>query len=364
MSIFIRNSALKITVVLIAAICLATFFVLDFESHVKAPESALLSAPAVIEPSNPEPVVVQSQAKLLAEYADRKVPLESKVDKSNSIEYNLALDQRRADSQKKTLELDGAKTGQLNNIGYGEEKPKDAGSNKVPLPQSTPTVVSTAKGAAPLPENSIKPSTGKPIMEHTEIAVGTEVPWVVNKPPKIYAESKVPIEVVLQPGRTQEFLSKTLKNDVGNKFVGGVIAGGAEYTKRMRASLTGDKDEFEIISLPEKSDGWQKVELDRPTRWMWNVTPKKTGKLMLYVTIESDFGDGVRNSLPKPHEIEVEVSWVYVTHIGWRFIKENYDVLAGIFAALGAMLTWILKHRKRTQAASRKAEHIAVPPHE
>ncbi len=321
----------------------------------------------VVAASAPTPAV-QQHTKSSSKHADREVHLEGKIDKRDSAEYNLGLDQRRADNVKEKLELGGKKANQLHVLSYGEERPKAIDHNGAMVTAQPLTSEAKAKAgsvAVMTPENHTKPpidkSMTKGIGETPEIAIGTEVPWVVNKPPKIYAESNVPIEVVLQPGKAQEFLSRILKNDVGNKFVGSVITGGAEYTKRMRASLTGDKDEFEIIPLPEKSDGWQKIELDHPTRWAWNVTPKKTGKLMLYVTIESDFGDGVRHSLPKPHEIEVEVSWVYVIHIGWQFIKENYDVLAGIFAALGAILTWILKRRKRTL---RRAERIAVPPHD
>ena len=68
--------------------------------------------------------MVQAHAKYLAGHSNRNVRLEGNCDERGSNEYNLSLGQRRADGVKKMLELGGAKTSQLDNVSYGEEKPR------------------------------------------------------------------------------------------------------------------------------------------------------------------------------------------------------------------------------------------------
>ncbi|MBI3479160.1 MAG: peptidoglycan-associated lipoprotein Pal [Nitrosomonadales bacterium] len=74
--------------------------------------------------------IVAAHAKYLSEHSDRKVRIEGNADERGSNEYNLALGQRRADSVKKMLELGGAKSGQIETISYGEEKPKATGHDE------------------------------------------------------------------------------------------------------------------------------------------------------------------------------------------------------------------------------------------
>ena len=52
-----------------------------------------------------------------------KVRIEGNADDRGTIEYNLALGQRRADSVREYLGSLGANTGALEVISYGEEKP-------------------------------------------------------------------------------------------------------------------------------------------------------------------------------------------------------------------------------------------------
>jgi len=75
--------------------------------------------------------LVRAHAQYLAEHSDRNVRLEGNCDERGSNEYNLALGQRRADGVMKMLELGGAKTGQLESVSYGEEKPRGFGHSEV-----------------------------------------------------------------------------------------------------------------------------------------------------------------------------------------------------------------------------------------
>ena len=74
--------------------------------------------------------MVQAHGQYLAEHADRNVRVEGNADERGSNEYNLALGQRRANGVKKMLVLSGAKSGQIETVSYGEEKPKASGHNE------------------------------------------------------------------------------------------------------------------------------------------------------------------------------------------------------------------------------------------
>ena len=52
------------------------------------------------------------------------------TDARGSREYNLALDQKRADAVMKGLEVLGASPSQLEAVSYGKEKPKAEGSTQ------------------------------------------------------------------------------------------------------------------------------------------------------------------------------------------------------------------------------------------
>lgn len=65
-----------------------------------------------------------AHGKYLADHSARKVRVEGNCDERGSTEYNLGLGQRRADSVKKMLVLDGANAAQVSTISYGEEKPR------------------------------------------------------------------------------------------------------------------------------------------------------------------------------------------------------------------------------------------------
>ncbi|MEO8331416.1 MAG: peptidoglycan-associated lipoprotein Pal [Gallionella sp.] len=83
--------------------------------------------------------VVQAHAEYLSQHSDRKVRLEGNCDERGSNEYNLALGQRRADGVKKMLVLGGARTGQIETVSYGEEKPRATAHNEAAWSQNRRT---------------------------------------------------------------------------------------------------------------------------------------------------------------------------------------------------------------------------------
>jgi peptidoglycan-associated lipoprotein len=62
--------------------------------------------------------------------ADVQVQMEGHCDERGTVEYNLALGQRRADSSKDYLVSLGMKAEQISTISFGEERPADPGNDE------------------------------------------------------------------------------------------------------------------------------------------------------------------------------------------------------------------------------------------
>ena len=67
--------------------------------------------------------VVNNHAQYLSDYPDIKVRLEGHADERGSREYNIALGERRAESVRRLLLLQGVGANQVSMISYGEELP-------------------------------------------------------------------------------------------------------------------------------------------------------------------------------------------------------------------------------------------------
>lgn len=74
--------------------------------------------------------VVEAHARFLRDNANRKVLVQGNADERGSREYNLALGQRRADAIKSRMTLLGAKSGQIESVSLGEEKPRCADASE------------------------------------------------------------------------------------------------------------------------------------------------------------------------------------------------------------------------------------------
>jgi peptidoglycan-associated lipoprotein len=79
----------------------------------------------------PEDVeTLKQNAALLARYPKVKIQIEGHCDERGTVQYNLALGERRANSAKQYLITLGISADRLGTISYGEEKPADAGHNE------------------------------------------------------------------------------------------------------------------------------------------------------------------------------------------------------------------------------------------
>lgn len=73
--------------------------------------------------------VVSAHGRFLASNATVRVRLEGHSDERGSREYNIALGERRAQTVKKALALQGVQDSQIAIVSYGEERPAAAGSD-------------------------------------------------------------------------------------------------------------------------------------------------------------------------------------------------------------------------------------------
>jgi peptidoglycan-associated lipoprotein len=80
--------------------------------------------------------IVSAHAKYLAANATVRVRLEGHTDERGSREYNIGLGERRAQSARRALLLQGATESQLSTVSYGAERPAAAGSNEAAWTQN------------------------------------------------------------------------------------------------------------------------------------------------------------------------------------------------------------------------------------
>jgi len=81
-----------------------------------------------IRPGDAE--ILKENAALLSKYRTAKVQIEGHCDERGTIEYNLALGERRANSTKKYLISLGVSSDRISTISYGKERPLDPGHNE------------------------------------------------------------------------------------------------------------------------------------------------------------------------------------------------------------------------------------------
>jgi peptidoglycan-associated lipoprotein len=74
--------------------------------------------------------ILKENAALLKKYSNIKIQIEGHCDERGTVEYNLALGERRANSAKNYLVSLGVSQARISTISYGKEKPLDPGHNE------------------------------------------------------------------------------------------------------------------------------------------------------------------------------------------------------------------------------------------
>jgi peptidoglycan-associated lipoprotein len=81
-----------------------------------------------IRPGDAE--ILKENGALLKKYPKVKIQIEGHCDERGTVEYNLALGERRANSTKKYLASLGVSPDRISTISYGKERPLDPGHNE------------------------------------------------------------------------------------------------------------------------------------------------------------------------------------------------------------------------------------------
>ena len=74
--------------------------------------------------------VIEAHGRRLASSSNLQVRLEGHTDERGSREYNIGLGERRAQSVRRALMLQGANASQITTVSYGEERPAATGSDE------------------------------------------------------------------------------------------------------------------------------------------------------------------------------------------------------------------------------------------
>jgi peptidoglycan-associated lipoprotein len=85
--------------------------------------------------------IVAAHAAYLAKYPGAKVRLEGNTDERGSREYNIGLGERRAQTVRKALMLQGAADSHVTTVSYGEERPAAEGHDETAYAQNRRVVL-------------------------------------------------------------------------------------------------------------------------------------------------------------------------------------------------------------------------------
>ena len=80
--------------------------------------------------------VVAAHAAYLNKYPTTRVRLEGHTDERGSREYNIGLGERRAQTVRKAMQIQGVQDAQMTTVSYGEERPAAEGSDEAAYAQN------------------------------------------------------------------------------------------------------------------------------------------------------------------------------------------------------------------------------------
>ena len=127
------------------------------------------------------------------------------------------------------------------------------------------------------------------------------------------------------------------------------------YSDSMKATLT--SNDFEI-SGPAQADPVKSVAAGKITQWLWDIAPKRTGKLRLYLTLYAYVGVDDHTDL---YEVETFRRTLAI-NVGWPtrladFVKGNWQWLWATLVPVGV---WVV--RRKIGPSRSTANGGAAPP--
>jgi peptidoglycan-associated lipoprotein len=128
------------------------------EEDAAGPQAGLLATRVVYfdfdsaEIKGPGVDVVAAHAKYLAANPATHVRLEGHTDERGSREYNIGLGERRAQSVRRAMMLQGATDGQISTVSYGEERPAVPGHDEAAWAKNRRVEIVYLAAAPPAPK--------------------------------------------------------------------------------------------------------------------------------------------------------------------------------------------------------------------
>lgn len=107
------------------------------EGETAGPQGELLSKRIVYfeydraEVKSEDAPIVAAHARYLASNASARIRLEGHTDERGTREYNIGLGERRAQTVRRAMMLQGVAESQIATVSYGEERPAGAGSDEM-----------------------------------------------------------------------------------------------------------------------------------------------------------------------------------------------------------------------------------------
>lgn len=174
--------------------------------------------------------------------------------------------------------------------------------------------------------------------------------YTFNPPSPIRVAEPVTVYFWLDPSTTSAALAEELKKLVP-RDAGRVESGQTAWSEKMRATLSGPSQDFEVKAVdPEE----QTVSSTQRTRWSWDITPLHPGEnlvlhLRLAVILPPELGSQKTiTSIDKIINVEVTRWWQFDHYFEkyWRWL------LGGLGTAMASIVAWWWKNR---HAASKSA---------
>lgn len=311
-----------------------------------------------VSEAKPAPVAeapkAAAQTKYLSEHPDSKVLLKGNCDECDGNEYNLGLEQRRADDAKKMLILDGAKNDQVSTVSYGEEKPKATIEDA-----STP-----AAPAGATPDSKARNGSTRVEATRTEMLRSKALPKASAKAPALADDWT--ISPSLTTDEVKSYLVKVEANREIKKSIdsnipssgqlkvwigqpryepktppGGNVASGVLYTNTdaVSAQITPSfPDDPNAFKVEPKTSKCQTVESTGSTV-EFTITPNRTGKFRVGASVELYKSHGCTGDVTtKTAEPITVIVTTYVPNgglweIAWSAFKNFFkEILAALFA--------------------------------
>jgi Divergent InlB B-repeat domain len=215
-----------------------------------------------------------------------------------------------------------------------------------PLTTTTTTATTTPPPPPPPPP---PPTTPPPIPppvdpagEVAEAVKNLPVATVAfNTPTRLHRTETATIKLLLSPATISIGELEKRVNEAGQKSGAHV-----KYSRVMEAKLA--SEDFEVTPLsPEQ----QFVAAGQDTEWLWQIKPKRTGELHLYLTLNAiiDVRDQTGAYKVKTFSRTLTINVSLATHVG-DFVKGNWQWLwTAVLVPVG--LWWYRRRTKPTPPA-------------